>query len=399
MRWAVPGIGPYAYDTRIPLRKHDGEWRVHWAPTLVHPKLERDTRLGTTRAPFERAPILDRDGVPIVRAAAGDAGRRGGGGGRGSRAPRPPGLARACSASIAARSCASSATAGPSSSSRRSSCARDDYAAVQGEVEAVPDVTAFDGTAPLSPTREFARGLLGTVAPVTAEQLERLGAGYAPGDQVGQAGLQARFERRLAGTPTRRVAHADARRRAAARDPVRARRPRADERSRPRSARGCRPPPRRRSATAPTRPRWWRSSPSTGDVLAVAERPVDSGFHRALEGRYPPGSTFKVVTTAALLRAGLDIERDRRLPAHDQRRGPRVSQLRGRRGRRRAVQPGLRPVVQHGLREPGRPVSRPDALTRTARDYGLGPTPRPARSAPRRPRSRPATTPSSGRRR
>jgi len=45
--------------------------------------------------------------------------------------------------------------------------------------------------------------------------------------------------------------------------------------------------------------------PSTGDVLAVANRPADD-FDRALQGRYPPGSTFKVVSTAALLRDGLD---------------------------------------------------------------------------------------------
>ena len=45
--------------------------------------------------------------------------------------------------------------------------------------------------------------------------------------------------------------------------------------------------------------------PSTGDVLAVANRPGDSSYDRALLGRYPPGSTFKVVTTAALLRDGL----------------------------------------------------------------------------------------------
>ena len=48
--------------------------------------------------------------------------------------------------------------------------------------------------------------------------------------------------------------------------------------------------------------------PSTGDVLAVANRPSDSTFDRALEGRYPPGSTFKVVSTAALLRDGLSTD-------------------------------------------------------------------------------------------
>ncbi|MEW2417644.1 penicillin-binding transpeptidase domain-containing protein [Streptomyces sp. NPDC046866] len=43
--------------------------------------------------------------------------------------------------------------------------------------------------------------------------------------------------------------------------------------------------------------------PRTGAVLAAANRP--GGMNRALEGRYPPGSTFKVVTAAALLKAGM----------------------------------------------------------------------------------------------
>ncbi|MFD3731709.1 penicillin-binding transpeptidase domain-containing protein [Streptomyces sp. NPDC058632] len=42
---------------------------------------------------------------------------------------------------------------------------------------------------------------------------------------------------------------------------------------------------------------------SSGHVLAAANMP--SGMNRALEGRYPPGSTFKVVTAAALLKQGM----------------------------------------------------------------------------------------------
>ncbi|MGW8359901.1 penicillin-binding transpeptidase domain-containing protein [Streptomyces wedmorensis] len=43
--------------------------------------------------------------------------------------------------------------------------------------------------------------------------------------------------------------------------------------------------------------------PTNGHILAAANMP--SGMNRALEGRYPPGSTFKVVTAAALLKGGM----------------------------------------------------------------------------------------------
>ncbi|MGN9783696.1 penicillin-binding transpeptidase domain-containing protein [Nonomuraea sp. ZG12] len=44
--------------------------------------------------------------------------------------------------------------------------------------------------------------------------------------------------------------------------------------------------------------------PSTGEILAVVNKP--GGFNRALLGKYPPGSTFKVVTASALVAEGLE---------------------------------------------------------------------------------------------
>jgi cell division protein FtsI/penicillin-binding protein 2 len=43
---------------------------------------------------------------------------------------------------------------------------------------------------------------------------------------------------------------------------------------------------------------------STGEILAVVNKP--GGFNRALLGKYPPGSTFKVVTASALVASGVE---------------------------------------------------------------------------------------------
>ena len=203
MRWNVPGIGPWAYDTRVPLRKVDDEWKVHWRVTVVHPKLRDTERLGTTRELPRRAPIRDRAGRAIVQlrpvkrvgAVVGEVGD-----------PRATatGLARVLGVD-AAPILSQLRGGGPQQFVEAIVLREDDYAAVRGQIASVPDVTILDGTAPLAPTREFARAVLGTVGPATAEQLEQLGDFYAPGDQVGQWGLQARFERRLAGTPDRRI--------------------------------------------------------------------------------------------------------------------------------------------------------------------------------------------------
>jgi cell division protein FtsI/penicillin-binding protein 2 len=44
--------------------------------------------------------------------------------------------------------------------------------------------------------------------------------------------------------------------------------------------------------------------PSTGQILAAANGPQVASYNRAFQGRYAPGSTFKIVTSAALLANG-----------------------------------------------------------------------------------------------
>ncbi|MEA3056264.1 MAG: hypothetical protein QOD30_1696 [Actinomycetota bacterium] len=64
--------------------------------------------------------------------------------------------------------------------------------------------------------------------------------------------------------------------------------------------------------------------PSTGEVLATASVP-QRGFNRALLGRYPPGSTFKVITSTALLEHGTTPD-TRTMCPHDVRINGRVFQ-------------------------------------------------------------------------
>ena len=114
-----------------------------------------------TRAPFERAPILDRDGVPIVRerpvvrVGAVVEGRRG------SRGPRPPGWPARSDVDRRAAPAPASQRRARSSSSRRSSCGATTTPRCRPRSRPCP--TRRPSTTPrLSlPRREFARGAAG----------------------------------------------------------------------------------------------------------------------------------------------------------------------------------------------------------------------------------------------
>ncbi len=55
---------------------------------------------------------------------------------------------------------------------------------------------------------------------------------------------------------------------------------------------------------------------STGQVLAVVSDPITT-YDTALQGAYPPGSTFKVLTSSALFRNGLNPSSPASCPHHD----------------------------------------------------------------------------------
>jgi len=162
------------------------------------------------------------------------------------------------------------------------------------------------GTAPLAPTPTFARAVLGRVGLADKAALARLGPPYTASDRVGLYGLQAAYERRLAGTPTARVVVRDAKGSALRTlatfqgTPPAPIRVTLDERAQAAAESALGDP----TATT-THASLVAVRASDGHLLAIANRPGDSSYDAALVGRYPPGSTFKVVTTTALLAKGL----------------------------------------------------------------------------------------------
>jgi hypothetical protein len=159
------------------------------------------------------------------------------------------------------------------------------------------DGTAIDGTDAAASVQL----LVGSTAPLTQKQASHLNASYHKGDVVGRSGIQQRFDKRLAGTPSASFTIDDA-----SNHPVKTvggipGKPGRDVRTsldrHMQSAAGA-------AVQGQSKPTSMVAiRPSTGQILAVANSP--SGFDRALQGIYPPGSTFKVVTSYALLRSGL----------------------------------------------------------------------------------------------
>jgi cell division protein FtsI/penicillin-binding protein 2 len=300
--WDVPGIGPFRYRTRMTLDKGEDTWTVRWARQVVHPRLADGQRLGTTREAPERGEILARDGRAIVR----------------DRAVWRVGLARDkvddISASAGALADVVDVEAGPLRRALRNAGPQqfveaitmrpDDYEEVKAALEDVPGALAVESEAPLAESREFGRALLGAVGPATAEQLKKLGGTRGPGDAIGQSGLQARYEKQLGGSAGAEVIIREA-------DGTPADSLFVVDPKPGRALRTTLDIDVQRAAEEALSDRDDEAAlvavePSSGDILAVANRPTDDGYNRAVEGRYPPGSTFKVITTAALLRAGLD---------------------------------------------------------------------------------------------
>ena len=308
--WDVaPTDADWSYQTQAQLKLADDQtWHVTWSPTLVEPKLTAGEKFTVERSQGKRGEITGAGGVVLVGLR--DVYRVG----------IDKGKVTPEQASTSAQALATLVGIDPAGYVKtvNASGAKQFVVGITlrvndpriagkvGDVQAIPGGTAMPDQVMLGPSPTFARALLGSVGPATAEIIERSGGRVAAGDTVGLAGLQRTYDGWLTGTPGLRIkaVGTDTSGKPTSRvvftqDPV-AGKPIAttidiDAQTAAENV---------LAAVTTTPGALVAIRASTGEVVAAANSPGTDG-QLALGGRAAPGSTFKVVTSLALLRAGL----------------------------------------------------------------------------------------------
>lgn len=278
--WDLGSNRKWTYQGSMELRSADDQWRVHWAPTVIHPKLAEQQSIAVQVQQPTLAPVLDRDGEVLLEPdrvvsvllepkKAGDlaavAGR----------------LAEALSGfdpTITQQSIVDGASAAPEGQPYQVVALRDgDYELVKPQIYELPGVRFTSGPRLLAADKKLAPQLLPGIRKFVEGQVSgtsgwRVGTVDVSGAEVEELYAKAAEPAKaIAATLSRKVQNAAQ----AALEP------------------------------APTPAMLVAIQPSTGELIAVAQNAAaDKEGAIALMGRYPPGSTFKIATAAAALESG-----------------------------------------------------------------------------------------------
>lgn len=304
VRWALPGGATWSYDVPLRVLRSGDRWAVQAtaaAGRSIFAPVAATSTLRLQRVPAARGQVLGAGGVPLVsERPVVDVGVQ---------PSRLKGSAAALASTLAGlldvdavRLTKRITAAGKDSFVDVITLRRSDYDPLSNKLKPLPGVVFRERTQALAPTRDFARALLGSVGPVTAEQVTAGKGRFVAGDVAGTSGLQRQYDERLGGVTGVSVSEVPASGTAAA--------PLFSTDAVPGQSLNLTIDPTVQQAAdaalagSPVEAALTAVDVRTGAVLAVASSP-SSGLNRAMLGQYPPGSMFKVVSTLVLLQRGL----------------------------------------------------------------------------------------------
>lgn len=298
--WSL-GHDHWKYATKVELKK-ESKWAPVWNVATIQPDLNDTTTLTAVRTQPKRANILGLDGQTLVAESSivevGVSPQR---------TTDPDGLAKKLAELLGVNEPALAAQikeAKPDAFVSVVTLRQADYESKKAELQPLPGTVFKTGTLPLAPTRQFASALLGRVGPVTAEMVKASNGRLASGDIAGVSGVQLQYDERLAGTTGVTVNLVSKTSGVAPKQlftvaPVPGTPVQLTIDSKTQQAADT-------ALAAQAKPSALVAMQvSSGNVLAVANGPTVGGLNNAMVGQYPPGSSFKVVTTYALLQKGV----------------------------------------------------------------------------------------------
>lgn len=306
-RYQLAGAGAWTATSTIHLVKRGHAWAVKWTPATIDPLLAAGDRIVVGRDWPARAPILGAGGVKLTTVArqvvVGVVGER-----IKQRQAVRGDLIAAGAPHAQVREALAAAEQHPSYFEPIFTISQARFAQLKSQPGPAnvynvggTQFEASDRTVAI--TKQLSAHVVGTVGPITAEQLKALGPPYDASSSTGQAGIQASEEKTLAGTPTT-VIDLD------------------NTVGTPLTRLASFPGKNGTPVATSIDPKIQRAAEaalasathhdvsmvavnaSTGQLLAVVSDPVTT-YDTALQGAYPPGSTFKVLTSSALIQGGL----------------------------------------------------------------------------------------------
>ncbi|MEV6154745.1 penicillin-binding transpeptidase domain-containing protein [Nonomuraea sp. NPDC052129] len=299
----------WGYDGVLPLHLVNGQWRVRWSPSVLHPQLKDGQRFAVSTDSNPRQSVVDRNGTPLQRPqflyVVGVTPSQ-----LGDQAEEVVEQLSAYTGFAQDRLLSRIRSSPPRQFVPLANFGAVRYRELKDRLEKIPQLITRPQKQPVAP--DDPKDIVGKVSALTPETEQKLGGPQRAGDSYGQSGLQRAYQDYLTGSTQTRVIILDiktdnevaqlkewpGRKNVPVRTTIDSAKQRAAE-----------------VAVAQTETSALVAvDRSTGEILAVGTKGLNQEKD-ALAGKFPAGTAFSIVAADALLTAGMKTKQKLACPA------------------------------------------------------------------------------------